>query len=127
MKEVKVNISELLTILRDNKEKHQQVFEEALEGYKLKVIETLERTLEKAKAGDRLPEYIEIPRPINQTHEYNRAIKMMEMSVESEITLAVGEFDKYVMDRWAWKQNFLARNSMYSATAAALGDSEDEE
>lgn len=127
MKEVKVKRDELLGVLKVNREKHQQIFGEALDGYKVKVIETLERTLNQARSGERVSEHITIPRPINQTHEYNRAIRMMEMSVEPEVTLTTQEFDCYVMDRWHWKQQFLASNSLYSGTATAmLAQSDDE-
>lgn len=127
MKEVKVRRSELLTVLETNRGLHQRIFEEALEGYRKKVIETLERQLAAARAGDRVPESIIIRRPVNQQAEYNRAIRMMEMSVEDEIVLSTNEFDAYVMDRWAWKQNFLSSNKMYSVTAASLDDSDNDD
>ena len=118
MKEVKVNRQELLDVLRKNRTKHGEIFAEALEGYKAKVIETLERTLAQAKAGERVAEYIQIPKPVNQTHEYNRAIRMMEMCVEAVVALTEEDFESYVMDRWAWKTGFLSANSIYSKAAA---------
>ena len=126
MKEVKVGRDELRRVLIDNRNKHQRIFEEALDGYKKKVIEVLERTLEQARAGQRVHEHISIPRPVNQTHEYNRAIRMMEMSVDEQITLTTQEFDAYVMDRWMWKANFLLANSAYSSTAANEVENEGE-
>lgn len=123
MKEVKVNKSELLTTLRANLTEHQSIFEEALDGYKKKVIEILERKLADARAGKRIPEHISIPMPVNQSHEYKRTIRMLEMSVEDTVTLTAQEFDMYVMDRWQWKQNFLTSNSAYSAKAMTITSS----
>lgn len=126
MKEVKVKRDALKAVLLTNRAAHQKIFEEALAGYKTKVIETLDRSLKQARAGQRVAEHISIPRPVNQTHEYNRAIRMMEMSVENEITLTTQEFDAYVMDRWHWRSAFLASNSAYSVSATlAMQQDED--
>jgi len=57
--------------------------------------------------------------PMNQTPEYDQAIRMLEMSVEDEVELTAGEFSQFVMDRWHWKQQFSATNSAYIAAASS--------
>lgn len=115
---VKVHKQELLETLRKNRTEHRRIFEEALMGYKAKVIAELERMLEKARAGERVAESLHIPQPVDQTREYDRAIKMLEMSVEDTIQLNANEFESYVMDRWHWKHAFLMSNSLYSKHAS---------
>jgi hypothetical protein len=127
MKEVKVHKNELLAALKENLGNHAKVFEEALAGYQAKVIALLEKSLADARAGKRVLDRLHIPIPVNQSFEYKRAIRMLEMSAEEFITISVNDFDAYVMDRWHWKQNFLVANSMYSVTAANQLASEDEE
>jgi hypothetical protein len=125
VKEVKVKKDELLSTLKENLVKHQQIFEEALTNYKAKAVEKLEQYLEQARRGERVSEIFHLPAPVNQTHEYKRTIRMVEMSVEEVILLTTQEFDAYVMDRWHWKRNFLAANSAYSVGATqALSEEE---
>lgn len=114
-------------MLRENLAKHQAVFDEALSGYKLKVVEVLEKKLTDARAGRRIEEYIRIEQPVNQTHEYKRAIGMLEMSVDEDISLTTEEYENYVLDRWRWKADFLVKNAQYSVTAALLAESGAEE
>lgn len=120
MQTVKVKKHELLTALKTNKENHLKIFTEAQIGYRTRVIEELDALLAKARRGDRIPAYWTLPSPVNQTPEYERAILMLEMSVDDEVTLTAQEFQCYVMDRWAWRQKFLEDNSTYSATAEHL-------
>ena len=126
MQNVKVKKDQLLTALRANKEKHLQIFTEAQLGYRKRVIQELDALLRRAVAGDRVPHHWMLQAPVNQTPEYERAILMLEMSVDDEVTLTANEFQCYVMDRWAWRQKFLQDNAAYSITAAQLSDGESE-
>ena len=58
--------------------------------------------------------------PQDQTADYDRAIRMMEMSEDEIIEISELDFECYVLDNWAWKKNFLISNMGYSATAAKL-------
>jgi hypothetical protein len=58
--------------------------------------------------------------PVDQTREYNKVIRMLEMSTEDVIELQEHEFSQYVLDDWGWKGQFLASNSAYSSTAMGL-------
>ena len=59
--------------------------------------------------------YFKLDAPINQIKEYDRAIKMLEMSVDNDITLSEQEFAEYVLDDWHWKNQFTLTNSAYLA------------
>lgn len=126
MQSVKVKKDELLKILTTNREKHTAIFEEAQVGYRKRVIEELDALLAKATRGERVPSYWRLQAPVNQTPEYDRAIRMLEMSVDSEVTLSAQDFESYVMDRWAWKKQFLASNKSYSVTAALMDEGDEE-
>jgi adenylate kinase family enzyme len=119
---VKVKKDALLTTIVANRDKHRQIFEEAVTGFRAKAIAILEARLDDAKAGRRIKVYIDLPTPVDQTREYNKIIKMLEMSVDTEIELTQGEFAQYVMDDWSWKKQFSATNAMYTTSVTAEDD-----
>jgi adenylate kinase family enzyme len=126
---VKVRKDDLLSTVIRNRDKHRAIFEAAVEGFRGKAIELLEQRLTDAKAGRRINVFINLPTPVDQTREYNRIIKMLEMSVDTEIELTQSEFTMYVMDDWSWKKQFSATNSMYTMSAASdspVGDEDDQ-
>lgn len=114
MKETTVNKSELLAILKENRSKHRDIFLRAQEGFRSKVIETLEKTLKDARDGKKFPGSIEIPEPEDRTCDYDRAIKMIEMDVGNAIKLEETDFKQFVMDDWHWKRSFFASNVRYT-------------
>lgn len=120
MPKVNVNREELLTILRKNKAQHREVFEEALEGYRVKMINYLEDMLDDVKKGKKVDHYIRLPLPEDQTKEYERAIKMFEMSVDPVVELDDDSFRELVLDQWHWREKFINTNSTYSTKASLL-------
>src|SRR6185295_867061 len=52
---------------------------------------------------------------VPQSHEkaYDQIIRMMEMSVDEEITLTCSQFACFVMDDWDWKEQWSASNATY--------------
>lgn len=118
MHSVKIRRNELLTIVRENKEKHIKEFNEAVEDFKKAVIKITEENLELAKTGnlDEIAKIKAIPtKPISYETSYTRAIRMLELSVETEIELDIHDFDQLVQDEWQWKQSFLTSNSTYKS------------
>lgn len=108
-----VKRTELLAVLRKNREAHRGIFLKACEGYKAKAIKELEGMLDDARKGYRFARFLSLPEPVDQTREYDRAIRAMEMDVREEIELSGQEFAQYVMDDWGWKQTFTETNAPY--------------
>jgi Asp-tRNA(Asn)/Glu-tRNA(Gln) amidotransferase A subunit family amidase len=123
MKNVKVKKSEALEILKKNREDHRKIFLEALEGYKKQAVELLEKHIKGIKAGRVASVRVQIPEPQDYTREYDRAIKMLEMSVDDIVELDEDTFAQFVMDDWDWKRQFLSSNAPYSASATAAAQS----
>lgn len=113
---VKVKRAELLDVVKKNREEHRKLFEEAQVGFRARVIERLDKMLSDARAGVRYDLMVSLAPPIDQTKDYDRIIKALEMSVDEEIELDEREFAQYVMDDWQWKQNVLATNSAYTVS-----------
>jgi adenylate kinase family enzyme len=116
---VTVEKDALLKTVKENRDKHRQIFLEAVDGFRKKAVELLEERLDDAKAGRRINVYINLPTPVDQTREYDRVIRMLEMSVDTTIELTQSEFTMYVMDDWSWKKQFSATNAMYTTSVTA--------
>lgn len=124
MDRVTVKKDELLAALRENRENHRDIFEEACEGYQARAIQLLEEHITRIRQGKREQVQVILPAPADHTKDYDRVIRMVEMSVDNEIDLEASDFASYVMDDWRWKREFLMTNSAYSAGATrALGAS----
>ena len=116
-KTVKVNKEELLSVVRENLEKHIAQFEESKEDY-LKAltcvseqnVKIANKRLKQSLTGKidgelswkQLP-----PEPVSFEAEYNRAIRMLEMSVETDLDVEAQVFNQLALDEWSWKNQFL--------------------
>jgi hypothetical protein len=116
MRSVKVEKLELLNIVRDNKKKHVKEFDEAVKDYKKAALKVAKEHVEFAKTGDleQIAKIKAMPqKPTSYEKDYERAIRMLELSVESVIELEEDIFNQLVLDEWTWKHAFVASNSLY--------------
>jgi hypothetical protein len=115
MDRIKVKKSELLQTVKANREAHRETFAKACEGYRAKAIATLDAMLADAKAGKQVRQHVGLIEPTDQTRDYDRVIRMLEMSVEDELEISEAEFAQYAMDDWSWKRQFTQTTAMYMA------------
>lgn len=118
MDAIKVKKSELLETVQKNRDNHRKIFLEAQEGYRVAAIAELDKMLTEAKQGKQIRRSLALTEPVDQTRDYDRVIRMLEMSQDEIIELQEHDFMQYVLDDWGWKRQFLLSNSVYSATAA---------
>ncbi len=114
---MKFKKTELITILKKNRDQHREIFEEACEGYQKRMIAHLQTMLNDVKRRASVSHHIGMSIPIDQTPDYDRAIRMLDMCVDDVIELNEQTFANYVMDDWNWTNNFLASNTRYSKKA----------
>lgn len=119
MDKINVNKEQLIDKLKENRAKHRGIFLEATDAYRKMAIAELDKSLELAKAGKKIRRSIDLMEPSDHTKDYDRAIGMLEMSQDTDIQLSERDYNSYVLDDWAWRQQFLYSNSSYSATASA--------
>lgn len=117
MENIRVRKEDLVETLTKNRAEHRKVFEEAVAGYRKKSIELLEEHLERIKEGSLVRVYVSLPAPSDHTDDYDRALKMLEWSLDDEIQIDEQTFAELVMDDWSWKREFYTTNSVYSAIA----------
>jgi len=118
MHSVKILRSELLEIVRGNKEKHVREFNEAVDNFRKAVVKIAEENLALAQSGnlDDIAKIKSIPiKPVSYESSYTRAIRMLELSVENEIELDLHDFDQLVQDEWQWKISFDTSNAAYKS------------
>lgn len=113
MEKVKVEKKALLDAVRKNRESHRGLFLKACDGYRAECIKRLDEALNDAKANKRIVMAFGLAEPVDMTKEYDRIIRMLEMSVDDTVELTTEEFAQYVMDDWRWAAHARATNSTY--------------
>ncbi len=111
---VSVKKDELLAAIRKNREGHREEFLEAQKWYRVEVIEQLDRMLADARDGKELRVTVNLVAPQEHTKDYDRVIRMLEMSTADTITVGEQQFAQYVLDEWGWMQAFKTSTSTYN-------------
>lgn len=114
-----VNKDELLTILEDNRARHREVFEAALEGFHEEAQRQLRATVKRVRDGLRQDVLLRLQAPQDHTRDYDRAIRMIEMHQGDTMTLSEEDIAQYVMDDWGWKGLWLQNSGSYAAASVA--------
>ena len=121
MKNVTVDRNRLLAILKQNLEKHKADYAQAVEGFKGAALTVAKNNLKFVKQAIETNKLEEISKfrapptePRSYENDYERAIMMLEMSVDDHIELDADQFDQYVRDNWTWKRNFIAMSAAYN-------------
>lgn len=118
MNEIKMDRKELLKIVKENLKKHLADYAEAVEDYKAGALKVATANLKIAKTGeiDKFNQIKSLPqRPVSYEKEYNRAIRMLELSIENEIVVEQDVFNQLVLDEWHWKNQFIASAMTYKS------------
>jgi hypothetical protein len=119
--------SELLAILKKNRESHRLIVEEARVGYIEKAREALNKRLDALKAGKVVGLSFGLQLPVDQTSVYDTAIKMLELHQGDTIELSHTQVRNLVLDKWDWTGAFRATSVLYSETARSTFGSSDED
>jgi hypothetical protein len=139
---VRVNRLKLMETLKANRQKHLEVFNEAMAGYKElalgKVREAfvgLDARLARRKAdiiahvesftaetADNFSDYfsileavtVHLKKPVSYVDAYDAAIDMAAFDTRDELDLSGAEFQCFCRDVWDWTYEFSAVNSTYT-------------
>lgn len=112
-----VEKARLLKALKANMARHQQIVQEARDGYIEQAREALEKRLEQLRTGELVSLAFHLAPPADYTEVYENSIAMLEWNTADTVELEADEFRQLVRDEWDWTEKFLAGNSPYSATA----------
>lgn len=118
MKSVKIKKSELLSIVRKNKESHILQFSEASEDFIKGALRVAKENLQLAETGDleSISKFKMLPqKPVSYENSYARAIRMLELSIDDVIEVEEDIFNQLVLDEWSWKHAFTASGMTYKS------------
>jgi hypothetical protein len=110
---ITVNKGELLDQLKENREKHHDLYEKAWDGYCKLARETLEEMLATIKAKKPIARGIGHIPPEDHTGDYDDVIDMLSWSLGDEVELTQTQFIQYVKDDWGWKEQWTASTTSY--------------
>jgi hypothetical protein len=110
---VTVKKSDLLEALTKNRTVHAAEYKESFEGYKVAFVDEANKLLAKAQRGEFEKTTINCAPPQDHTKDYDRVIRMLEMSTADEWTISESQFTQYVLDEWAWQREFTTSKSRY--------------
>lgn len=117
MERVMMNKAELLAAVKKNRAAHAAFFEEAVEGYRKKISETISAMKRVADANKDIDtsDLFRLRKPESHVKDYDRVISMLSQHTKAEVELSNEDFGRYFEDDWEWKQNWLNANSAYTA------------
>lgn len=116
---VTVNKDELLDAIKKNRETHREQFEKARDGYDKEVARLAAEASAAARSGTTRKlslDIYQLPVPEDHTVDYNREIRMLEMSVDTVIEIESHLFDEIVMDQWSWSDAFAGTSRRYAGS-----------
>lgn len=118
MDSVKLDRLTLLNIVRENKDKHVKDFSESVQDFQKAALQIAQENLALVETG-LVEEIAKVkampPKPVSYETEYIRAIRMLELSVDSIIELDEHSFNQLVLDEWTWKQAFVSNSTFYKS------------
>ena len=117
---VRVKRTKALETIKENAAKHKADFEEAVEGYKVKLVEHFERCIVATQSTigtkEVLPTFKRMPEaPLSHLEEYEKHISMLEWATSENIDMNQQEFEQLIMDKWHWKEKFAHTNAFYAS------------
>lgn len=68
--------------------------------------------------------------PINESKQYDQAIRMLEYSTQDSISLEKREYENYVEDKWHWARQVVSQSAAYgisTRTTSKYADGLDED
>ncbi len=127
---IKIERAKLVTKLKENRERHQAIYEEALKGYdealRQALVEMGEKATELGSNATSLDDFDRnklfapvtgLQRPRHAIDSYNEAIEVFVWDEAVQVELTIQEFRCYVLDKWDWQENWLAESAHYSKSA----------
>ena len=147
MKEINIEKTKLLEVIRANRDRHLADYTTAMREYVLEITEDVhglgKELLQFKNTVDTLDTSVAVSaddlktfttaltkvssawyqkagchtQPVSFAKEYDSIIRKLELSHDEIIQLSDAEFEKYVMDNWQWKQEFTNQTIGYLAKA----------
>jgi hypothetical protein len=109
----KMSREKLLEEIERNRTKHVEQYVQALKTFKSEYISKLKEMIESIDVSKDIRMFVDMRTPECHEDDYTVVINMLRMSTEGEIEVDQTEFECYVMDKWPWRDSFLANTCHY--------------
>lgn len=119
METVKVNKAKLIEVITKNRDAHRTIFDKAVVRFREALLTELESRISQVKANKPVMMTIGLLQPEDHTSDYDRVLKMLNMSIDVDIELDENDFVQYVEDDWHWKRQWFANTASYAAMPVA--------
>lgn len=114
--------TEVLAVLRKNREQHIKTLAEAREGYRKRAIAALEKKVAQLREGRNVSVAVNLQPPIDYTQEYDLVISMLELHTKETIQLDASQSRCLLHDDWGWKSAFVSSTAQYLSKANEADD-----
>ena len=113
--QIKMNfkVVELVNIIKANWKQHALDYTEAMVQFKKEYSERLDAIKADAEKTGTYRQSVGVREPMSFESDYKRAVEMLELSCDEEITLDESTYDRLVNDNWEWKRSFLDNTVAY--------------
>ena len=105
--------SKAIEALEKHKKLHIESYKKAVEIYKKVVQERLESMLSRIKAGKRVPHTLALMSPVNYADAYDRLIRLLKTTTQTELLLDEQQYDCIFEDRWPWRGAYDQHTMLY--------------
>ena len=108
----------VIEALSKNLAEHQEIYAEAVTGYREHAYEKLALAHNALEEGEgAVPINVNLEVPCSHAEDYKTAQAMLDVCEEEEVTFTQSQFQCYMLDKWGWQTGFLDCVSGYSMTA----------
>lgn len=115
---VTVDKTELLGILRTNREQHVTAYAEAEAAYRALIVKEMRKRANGIdKGGEINTSFFQFKEPEEFTDDFDSAIKMLEWHQGNTLDLSREQFDKYVLNNWEWTNRWQTVVGSYTTSA----------
>lgn len=115
---VKVKLSDLISALEKNKQKHLDDYKIACEVYWEEAESELKKLYKEVKAKTAKQIYLHKNPPINNEKLYDKYIGMFTLTVDETIEITTEDYGCIVDDSWSWAVSASTANAFYSSKRA---------
>lgn len=113
--DMNVRVAELQRIVQTNRDEHEALYAEAVEAYREQALSKLNEYIDDAKTGAIVRVIWALPFPEQHLDDYDRVLRMLELTVDDIVQLTDEEVAQFVMNDWQWGFSWAANTIAYTS------------
>jgi hypothetical protein len=116
MDSIKVNKTDLIRTLEQNRKKHVEEYKLAVQNWRKKVRKAVAKELARLEKDKepRLNFLHKLPKPISFEKEYDSALLLLEWEQDDKVDLTFTQVEQWVDNKWHWAGALRATTQSYN-------------